>query len=320
MQRHRSGTLPFAGAPMKSPERAVGAPGDPRSSGGAAVVRLKPRLFAGTPSTIPDGPVVCGIEQALATGDPAQALMAQGLRWLMRFVPVCFGLFYTVDPRFQKFAAGVVVNHRCGDSLPKPERALNLYCERAYAVDPFAPRRFVDSPSIVVDTADVADRHALELSRYRVEFLDSLGFRGQTSVYLRANGRIVAGVDLLRAVNDPPVRPAELRFLRTSQPFLEQAYACAVGLAPRATTEGAVLAPLSPREAEVARLVASGASNAEIARTLAISQATVKSHLMRVFDKLSVRSRTQLAVMLAETPARELGPVAPGSMARSDLS
>jgi DNA-binding NarL/FixJ family response regulator len=49
---------------------------------------------------------------------------------------------------------------------------------------------------------------------------------------------------------------------------------------------------LSSREVEVLQLVADGASNREIANRLHISQATVKSHLIHVFDKLGVSDRT----------------------------
>ena len=49
---------------------------------------------------------------------------------------------------------------------------------------------------------------------------------------------------------------------------------------------------LTPRELEALKLVASGSSNREIGRTLLLSEATVKSHLVHIYDKLGVRSRT----------------------------
>lgn len=49
---------------------------------------------------------------------------------------------------------------------------------------------------------------------------------------------------------------------------------------------------LSAREIEVLRLVADGAANGEVAARLHISEATVKSHLVHVFSKLGVASRT----------------------------
>jgi DNA-binding NarL/FixJ family response regulator len=49
---------------------------------------------------------------------------------------------------------------------------------------------------------------------------------------------------------------------------------------------------LTPRETEVLALVARGLSNADIGRTLYIGEATVKTHLLRIFGKLGVNDRT----------------------------
>ena len=49
---------------------------------------------------------------------------------------------------------------------------------------------------------------------------------------------------------------------------------------------------LTPREAEVLALAAEGRSNKEIGRALFLSEATVKSHMARIFSKLDVASRT----------------------------
>jgi DNA-binding NarL/FixJ family response regulator len=53
---------------------------------------------------------------------------------------------------------------------------------------------------------------------------------------------------------------------------------------------------LSDREREVVELLCGGLSNVAIARTLALSEKTVKNHLNRVFAKLDVRSRTEAVV------------------------
>jgi DNA-binding NarL/FixJ family response regulator len=53
---------------------------------------------------------------------------------------------------------------------------------------------------------------------------------------------------------------------------------------------------LTGRETDIVRQVASGRRNAEIARRLAITEATVKSHLNNIFDKLGLRDRVELAV------------------------
>jgi DNA-binding CsgD family transcriptional regulator len=55
---------------------------------------------------------------------------------------------------------------------------------------------------------------------------------------------------------------------------------------------------LTPREAEVARLVAAGCSNPEIAGLLFVSRYTVQDHLKHVFEKLAVGSRSELVARL----------------------
>ncbi|MEP6798994.1 MAG: response regulator transcription factor [Lapillicoccus sp.] len=51
-------------------------------------------------------------------------------------------------------------------------------------------------------------------------------------------------------------------------------------------------APLSPREKAVLRLVADGRTNGEVGQELFITEATVKTHLLRIFTKLDVSDRT----------------------------
>lgn len=70
----------------------------------------------------------------------------------------------------------------------------------------------------------------------------------------------------------------------------------------RKQKEEMITDPLSPREIEILRVVATGASNKEIAEQLFISEGTVKNHLSSILGKLGVRDRMQ-----AILKAKELG-------------
>ena len=59
--------------------------------------------------------------------------------------------------------------------------------------------------------------------------------------------------------------------------------------------------PLSRREMEVAGLVADGATNAQVAARLFISERTVESHVASIFNKLGVDTRLQVARWFAST-------------------
>jgi DNA-binding NarL/FixJ family response regulator len=78
-------------------------------------------------------------------------------------------------------------------------------------------------------------------------------------------------------------------------PAVQQRLLSAAVRAPAAAPAGPATADddLTPREAEVLRLIAAGKSNREIARALFVSEATVKTHVNRIFAKTGSRDRGQ---------------------------
>src|SRR5699024_3952257 len=59
--------------------------------------------------------------------------------------------------------------------------------------------------------------------------------------------------------------------------------------------------PLTERELEISRLISEGAANRDIARTLFITEGTVRNHVTNALRKLDLRDRTQLALWYART-------------------
>jgi DNA-binding NarL/FixJ family response regulator len=113
-------------------------------------------------------------------------------------------------------------------------------------------------------------------------------------------------VDLLNAIRvvaagDALIAPAITRRL------IEE-FARRPQLAEASAAASAVLGQLTDREREVLGLVAKGQSNAELAASLFVSHATVKTHVSRLLMKLDARDRAQLVMIAYET-----GIVTPGA-------
>ncbi|OLP15722.1 DNA-binding response regulator [Leptolyngbya sp. 'hensonii'] len=80
------------------------------------------------------------------------------------------------------------------------------------------------------------------------------------------------------------------------------------GLAPKAITQPQTPAPteppgweeLTPREQDIVRLIAQGASNREIGQALFIAEKTVRNHITHILSQLNLRDRTQLAILVCK--------------------
>jgi two-component system nitrate/nitrite response regulator NarL len=65
------------------------------------------------------------------------------------------------------------------------------------------------------------------------------------------------------------------------------------------------LAPLAPRERQIAAHVGRGLRNREIADALAMSEGTVKVYLHTIYQKLGIKNRTELALIAHEQESRQ---------------
>jgi NarL family two-component system response regulator LiaR len=99
---------------------------------------------------------------------------------------------------------------------------------------------------------------------------------------------------------------AAVRAAHRGEPSLHPEVARKLMAAARSAAAGAAAGPegaassrpddLTEREVEVVRLIAQGRSNKEIAKTLWISEKTVKAHVSHILTKLGLKDRTQLAI------------------------
>jgi DNA-binding NarL/FixJ family response regulator len=111
----------------------------------------------------------------------------------------------------------------------------------------------------------------------------------------------------LLKTSPPRLLPTAIREVHAGETMLSseltqrliQRFASAPVPRPRHTIPDA-LAVLTPRELDVLRQVARGLSNSEIAAELFVSEATVKTHVVRILAKLRLRDRTQAAVAAYE--------------------
>jgi len=127
---------------------------------------------------------------------------------------------------------------------------------------------------------------------YVTDYLQRHGIRSATAICLDVAGGRKALVGMFD--RDPDrIGPQEVRSLRMLARPLAQ---IACHLPQTTSAEETVLSRLSPRHAEVARLVGEGMSNAAIGQILHLHPASVKKYVTRILAITGLRNRTELAI------------------------
>ncbi len=119
-------------------------------------------------------------------------------------------------------------------------------------------------------------------------------------------GALEAGADGFLLKDTPPAEiVAAIRRVASGDPMLSPSVTRTLiqrvradGAGHRSAQAEGRLAMLTPREREVALAVARGLSNAEIGGELYLSLPTVKAHVSRLYDKLEVTNRVQIAILV----------------------
>lgn len=178
---------------------------------------------------------------------------------------------------------------------------LEAEVEREYAnkyrdLDPLNPVLFAHTEDRLVCLDEQMSELELLQSEYYRGFMQPNQHRHVTDMFFRRDGDIVAVLTMLRSQAEGPYTVEELTCLRKLQPFLEYALN-SVYLPKRIQQRRGAQERfgLTDREIDVLELLVAGANNKEIARELALSLATVKTHIRHIFDKAGVSSRTALS-------------------------
>ena len=143
-----------------------------------------------------------------------------------------------------------------------------------------ALRRLPDPPHVIVLTTFQADEHVLSAVRAGA---DGFLLKDTPPTDIVQAVRLVAAGE---AMLSPSVTRTLLAHVGNDE------------AAERRRAAADRLAVLSAREREVAEAVGSGASNAEIAASLFMSEATVKAHVSRLLTKLGVTNRVHIAILV----------------------
>ncbi|MEU2905274.1 LuxR C-terminal-related transcriptional regulator [Streptomyces globisporus] len=188
--------------------------------------------------------------------------------------------------------------------LPEESRALHAAVDEfafwaARAADPGAPAQLARCRALLAPADEADARYSEALARHEEAGGD----------FERARTHLLYGQWLRRRRRTRearrPLRDALIGFQRCSaRAWAERAAGelRAAGEPVAATvrdTAGEPLAALTPQQQRIARCVAEGATNREVALRLSLSPRTVDHHLRNVFAALSIRSRTELARLLS---------------------
>ena len=161
--------------------------------------------------------------------------------------------------------------------------------------------RLAASDAAASDTAasDTAASDVAATDRPRVIALTTIRRDDAVLAALRAGAAAFLTKDAL-----PDVVTATIRDVHEGRPAPTEAEALdllrAQGITVEATRRDEVLDALTAREREVFLLVAKGLSNAEIATSVFLSEATVKTHVRSVLMKLGLRNRIQVVITAHE--------------------
>jgi ATP/maltotriose-dependent transcriptional regulator MalT len=166
------------------------------------------------------------------------------------------------------------------------------YVDRMNQFDPLHPTRAADKAFARLSVATEECRTD-EAAAYS-SFANRCGVADMVEFFFRRNGRIVAGMSVQWGPGCK-IPEGAMNIAAKIHDYLEFNL---VGRAPTASEEAARYG-LTSRELDVIELVCCGRTNREISECLGIGHATVKTHLIHIFDKLGVETRSAVVALMS---------------------
>ncbi|MBY8945842.1 MULTISPECIES: response regulator transcription factor [Pseudomonas] len=213
---------------------------------------------------------------------PAQEVAGHCLQAFTQLVPASQAAFYCVDRQLQ--ARDFRLQGMSGEMHRD-------YLDNYRQFDPLQPRNCLSSGLAVVPLGFAMARQPLRDSRRYQDFLQRYGVVDVVEIVAHRADQPQAAISLLRTAEQGVFTIDQLAQLNALQALLQMAVA---NMQPCDDA----LAGLTPKERQIAWLLRQGASNKQLALELDVGLPTIKTHLIHLFRKTGVSSRTELVAAL----------------------
>ncbi len=182
-----------------------------------------------------------------------------------------------------------------------PDDLFRLYVREMFQIDPLHVRRIASS-SRPVARMDQAPTYmpADELNEYK-RFMRHYGIVTNIDLIFRHDREIKSGLSVMWTAQDQQPTERDFRLAGDLQPYIQSNLSSHLDVELGDNVLPAIGDfPLTPRETDVAKLICIGRTNAAIATELRIGVATVKTHLIHLFEKTGVKNRSGLVARLSD--------------------
>ena len=213
---------------------------------------------------------------------PTQDIARHCLHAFTQLVPVSRAAFYCVDRHLQAHDFSL---HGMSGEMHRD------YLDHYRQFDPLQPRHCVSNDLAVVPLGLAMTRQPMRDNRRYRDFLQRYGVMDVVEIFAHRNGQPQAAISMLRTAEQGAFTSQQLTQLSALQALLQLAVA-------HWPAHEDALSHLTPKERQIALLLRQGVSNKQLARELDVGLPTIKTHLIHLFRKVGVSSRTELVSAL----------------------